>query len=66
MCRSDADADVLADYVLALLKHDGSAQDVRRLCNEEIPDFLKEGESSCGGGAERADLLWGKGDMGEH
>ncbi len=43
---SDADADVLADYVLALLRHDGDMQTVRRLCEEEIPDFLKEGEAS--------------------
>lgn len=42
---SDADADVLADYVLALLRHDGSIDDVRKLCEEEIPDFLKEDSS---------------------
>ncbi len=42
---SDADADVLADYVLALLRHDGDLQTVRRLCEEEIPDFLKEGKT---------------------
>ncbi|KAJ9137329.1 RNA recognition motif-containing protein [Pleurostoma richardsiae] len=42
---SDADADVLADYVLALLRHDGSIEDVRKLCEEEIPDFLKEDTS---------------------
>lgn len=41
--RSDADYDVLADYVLALLRHDGSIDDIRKLCEEEIPDFLKEG-----------------------
>jgi hypothetical protein len=41
--RSDADPDVLADYVLALLRHDGDINDVRKLCEEEIPDFLKEG-----------------------
>ena len=41
-CRSDADADVLADYVLALLRHDGDADTVRELCEAEIPDFLKE------------------------
>lgn len=41
--RSDADADVLADYVLALLRHDGDTNTVRRLCEDEIPDFLKEG-----------------------
>jgi hypothetical protein len=42
-CSSDADADVLADYVLALLRHDGDIETVRRLCEDEIPDFLKEG-----------------------
>ncbi|RDW92171.1 hypothetical protein BP5796_01565 [Coleophoma crateriformis] len=42
---SDADADVLADYVLALLRHDGDVATVRRLCEEEIPDFLKEGRA---------------------
>ncbi|KAL3418266.1 RNA recognition domain-containing protein [Phlyctema vagabunda] len=42
---SDADADVLADYVLALLRHDGDVATVRRLCEEEIPDFLKEDSS---------------------
>jgi hypothetical protein len=40
--RSDADPDVLADYVLALLRHDGDVSDVRKLCEDEIPDFLKE------------------------
>ncbi|KAH8653935.1 hypothetical protein BGZ60DRAFT_158270 [Tricladium varicosporioides] len=39
---SDADADVLADYVLALLRHDGDVEAVRALCMNEIPDFLKE------------------------
>lgn len=34
---------MLADYVLALLRHDGSVDDVRKLCETEIPDFLKEG-----------------------
>ena len=36
---------MLADYVLALLRHDGNTETVRRLCEEEIPDFLKEGIS---------------------
>ncbi|KAI2620607.1 hypothetical protein GGR54DRAFT_639639 [Hypoxylon sp. NC1633] len=39
---SDADADVLADYVLALLRHDGDVESIRRLFEEEIPDFLRE------------------------
>jgi RNA-binding protein 26 len=43
--RSDADADVLADYVLALLRHDGDTNTVRGLCEAEIPDFLKEDSS---------------------
>ena len=41
--RSDADSDVLADYVIALLKHDGDKASVRKLCEDEIPDFLTEG-----------------------
>lgn len=40
---SDADADVLADYVLALLRHDGDVEAIRKLFEEEIPDFLREG-----------------------
>ncbi|KAH7160309.1 hypothetical protein B0J13DRAFT_540942 [Dactylonectria estremocensis] len=39
---SDADADVLAEYVIALLKHDGDREAVRTLCEQEIPDFLSE------------------------
>ncbi|ORY65129.1 uncharacterized protein BCR38DRAFT_368143 [Pseudomassariella vexata] len=39
---SDADADVLADYVLALLRHDGDVDSIRKLFEEEIPDFLRE------------------------
>lgn len=35
---------MLADYVLALLRHDGDIATVRKLCEEEIPDFLKEGK----------------------
>lgn len=33
---------MLADYVLALLRHDGDVDTVRALCEAEIPDFLKE------------------------
>ncbi|KAF3062289.1 hypothetical protein GL218_03641 [Daldinia childiae] len=39
---SDADADVLADYVLALLRHDGDVESIRKMFEEEIPDFLRE------------------------
>ncbi|KAI1133713.1 hypothetical protein F5Y10DRAFT_228395 [Nemania abortiva] len=40
--NSDADADVLADYVLALLRDDGDVETIRKLFEEEIPDFLRE------------------------
>ncbi|KAI1276179.1 hypothetical protein F5Y07DRAFT_367426 [Xylaria sp. FL0933] len=40
--NSDADAEVLADYVLALLRHDGDVETIRKLFKEEIPDFLRE------------------------
>lgn len=43
VCSSDADADVLADYVLALLRHDDTADNIRKMFDEEIPDFLREG-----------------------
>lgn len=39
---SDADADVLADYVIALLRHDADVDTIRKLFEEEIPDFLRE------------------------
>lgn len=45
MISSDADADVLAEYVLALLRHEGTVEEVRALCEAEIPDFLKEDTS---------------------
>ncbi|CAG8474581.1 13350_t:CDS:2, partial [Dentiscutata heterogama] len=38
----DADPDVLAEYVIALLKHDKSNQDLRQLCVDQLDDFLKE------------------------
>lgn len=39
---SDADAEVLAEYIIALLRHDGTRDEVRQLCEAEIPDFLSE------------------------
>jgi RNA-binding protein 26 len=39
---TDADADVLADYVLALLRQDNDPAEVRTLFMTEIPDFLQE------------------------
>ena len=39
---SDADSDVLADYVLALFKSPGDDDAVRENCLEQLEDFLKE------------------------
>ncbi|KAH0565436.1 hypothetical protein GP486_001170 [Trichoglossum hirsutum] len=39
---SDADSDVLADYVLALLRHDQPVEEVRKLCIDQLDDFLKD------------------------
>ncbi|KAI0161883.1 hypothetical protein GGR52DRAFT_561434 [Hypoxylon sp. FL1284] len=39
---SDADDDVLADYVLAILRHDGDVESIRKIFEEEITDFLRE------------------------
>ena len=39
---SDADSEVLAEYIIALLKHEGTKDEVRKLCEAEIPDFLTE------------------------
>ncbi|KAK8119339.1 RNA-binding domain-containing protein [Apiospora kogelbergensis] len=39
---SDADPDVLADYVLALLRHEGDAASIRQLFDDDMPDFLRE------------------------
>ncbi|KAK0745165.1 hypothetical protein B0T21DRAFT_98546 [Apiosordaria backusii] len=39
----EVDAEVLADYVLALLKHDGDSETVRQACEASLPDFLGEG-----------------------
>ena len=49
---SDADSDVLADYVLALLRHEQGEAEVKKLCVDQLDDFLREREffQSCGGG----------------
>ena len=44
--NSDADSDVLADYVLALIKSDESDAQVRQNCIENLGDFLKEHTTS--------------------
>lgn len=43
--RSDADADVLADFVLALLHHDDGSEDVKSKCMSEMGNFLTEGRT---------------------
>lgn len=40
---SDADSDVLADYVLALVRGDGTPQELRVSCIENLRDFLQDG-----------------------
>lgn len=45
--RSDADADVLADYVLALLNNANDDTNVAEVFDAEITPFLKEGMLSC-------------------
>ncbi|CAB4406676.1 unnamed protein product [Rhizophagus irregularis] len=37
----DADPKVLADYVIALLKHDKPDQDLKQLCIDQLDDFLR-------------------------
>lgn len=41
---SDADSDVLADYVLALIRSDAPDQEIRKASIENLEDFLKESE----------------------
>ncbi len=42
--RSDADSDVLADYVLALIRADTPEPELRLNAIENLEDFLKESE----------------------
>ncbi|KAJ3173717.1 hypothetical protein HDU88_002806 [Geranomyces variabilis] len=39
---TDADPVVLADYVIALLKHDKPVPDLKILCSSQLDDFLKD------------------------
>ncbi|KAI9044147.1 CCCH zinc finger and RRM domain protein [Aspergillus affinis] len=39
---SDADADVLADYVLALIRTDAPDEEIRKASEENLEDFLRE------------------------
>ncbi len=42
LSSSDADSDVLADYVLALVKSEESDEKVKSNCLENLEDFLRE------------------------
>lgn len=46
MNRSDADSDVLADFVLALIQSDASDEELRKVSVENLEDFLREREFS--------------------
>jgi PWI domain-containing protein/RNA recognition motif-containing protein len=39
---SDADPQILADYILALLRHDKPMDEMKRVCLENLHDFLHE------------------------
>lgn len=39
---SDADSDVLADYVLALIRSDAPDDEIRKVSIENLEDFLRE------------------------
>ena len=41
LSSSDADSDVLADYVLALVKSEDSDNQVKQNCLENLEDFLR-------------------------
>ena len=45
-CSSDADSDVLADYVLALIRSDAPDDEIRKVSVENLEDFLRE-RASC-------------------
>ena len=40
----DADPSVLADYVLALLKHEKTVDQLKKLCMDQLVDFLGKGD----------------------
>lgn len=43
---SDADSDVLADYVLALVRSDAPAEEIKKVSVENLEDFLRERASN--------------------
>jgi RNA-binding protein 26 len=45
---SEADPDVLSDYILALLRHDQTREEVRQTCITQLADFMTSGIHPCG------------------
>jgi len=41
--RSDAEPGALADYILALLKHDKPEDELRLFCSSQLGDFIRDG-----------------------
>lgn len=44
--RCDADPEALADYVLALLKHDAAEPELRKMFVNQLEEFLEKGTVS--------------------
>lgn len=44
---SDADPAMLADYIIALLKHDKENDELKELCVSQLDDFLQQGTFIC-------------------
>ena len=42
LCRSDADPDVLAKYVMALVKKDKPVSELVATCQDQLDIFLQE------------------------
>jgi hypothetical protein len=40
---SEADPDVLADYILALLRHDQGRNEIMQTCISQLADFMSSG-----------------------
>jgi RNA-binding protein 26 len=45
--RCDADPSALADYILALLKHNGPESELRKELAAQLDEFLEKGASPC-------------------
>lgn len=43
LLSSDADPAMLADYIIALLKHDKENDELKELCVSQLDDFLQQG-----------------------